>query len=199
MRWTTTQPALCVAKRHCGKYHREALCQAHSRMWRNPQSEDGEKHGFANNIFTSDLAVCVYLFPSPLTVFDFLSPSPTTMPRYACKQRFPSISPAYSQRDFPKSVFDLSTMLGGARSVHTVVGGHGKSNMRTVTYVEHLSQLILKVQNILKVQQLNVLSKSGCHYACKTGIRFIKACGNTVTFSQKSKIKVMMKTARAIS
>lgn len=66
--------------------------------------------------------------------------------RCACEERF---SPAYSQRDFPESAFDLSTMLGGALSVHTVVGLLGKSNHHAVTYVERFSQMSEKTFSVL--------------------------------------------------
>lgn len=136
--------AVCVARRHCGKFQREALSQAHSRMWRNPQSARTEADTLlAINIYTSDpflpshplvsyLAYCLWLCHLPL---------PYRGVRAKTKKKIPRFPPAYSQRDFPESAFDLCTMLGGAWSVHTVVGRHGKSNQITVTYVEHLSQM----------------------------------------------------------
>lgn len=132
LRRTTTQPPLCVARRHCGKFQREALSQAHSRMWRNPQSARTEADTLLTiSIYTSD-PPSPPSFPSlpslplpfhPLFLSYLLSlafSSPTTIPRCACKKKISLVfPPAYSQRDFPESAFDLCTMLRGASSVHT--------------------------------------------------------------------------------
>lgn len=70
--------AVCVARRHCGKFQREALSQAHSRMWRNPQSARTEADTLLTiNIYISDpflpshplvsyLAYCLWLSHLPL-------------------------------------------------------------------------------------------------------------------------------------
>lgn len=149
MRWATTQPALCVARRCCGKYHREALRQG-TQLDVEKSTEWGrwERHGFTINIFTSDLALCVSpSLPPPLSSS---SPSPAAAPRCACKRRFPSFSPGHPQRDFPEFVFDLGTMLGVALSVHTAVGRHGKSNQQhcdlCAAFVTDEQENILKVQ-----------------------------------------------------
>lgn len=82
--WTTTQPPLCVARRHCGQFHRGALSQAHSRMWRNPQCGRRETRSRQQQL-------CLRLgftrfslsLRAPLLLSLTFS-SPTTMPRRAC-------------------------------------------------------------------------------------------------------------------
>lgn len=121
------RPALCVARRHCGKFHRGAL--RHTAGCGEILRVRTERDTVTQTPFIPTTFLYVFL-PFPPLCATLSHPLPHWDVR--AREDFP---PAHSQRDFPESAFDLSTMLGGALSVHTVVGLLGKSNQHAVTYV----------------------------------------------------------------
>lgn len=137
MRWTTTQPALRIERRHCVKYLREAISQAHSRMWRNPQSVDED---------TTLLPLTCFLWVSPclspLIVF-WVSRTISCYHAEVCVQTkisliFPWTFPAWLPRICLWSEHNAQSCC---KCTHTQRWVGRGSPISSQCYVEHLSQI----------------------------------------------------------